>query len=66
MGLSRFFRRHQWDDERARELAAYIEIETGENIGKGMSPEEARAAAHRKLEPIRVHSPGRPRNSRSW
>ncbi|HEY1937261.1 MAG TPA: ABC transporter permease [Candidatus Angelobacter sp.] len=49
MGLSRFFRRQQWDDERARELAAYIEIETGENIGKGMSSEEARAAAHRKL-----------------
>jgi putative ABC transport system permease protein len=49
VGLSRFFRRQQWDDERARELAAYIEIETGENIGKGMSSEEARAAAHRKL-----------------
>ena len=49
MGFSRFFRRRRWDEERARELATYIEIETGENIGRGMSPEEARAAAHRKL-----------------
>jgi hypothetical protein len=49
MKLSRFFRRRQWDEERARELAAYLEIEIAENIARGMSAEEARAAAHRKL-----------------
>jgi len=49
MSLLRFFRRSQWDEERARELAAYLEIETAENVARGMSAEEARAAAHRKL-----------------
>ena len=49
MKFSRFFRRRQWDEERARELAAYLEIETAENVARGMSAEEARAAAHRKL-----------------
>ena len=45
----RFFRRRYWDEERARELEAYLEAETDENIARGMSPEEARCAAHRKL-----------------
>jgi predicted permease len=45
----RFFRRRYWDEERARELEAYLEAETDENIARGMSSEEARYAAHRKL-----------------
>src|SRR5690348_4021226 len=49
MGWSRFFRRRYWDRERRRELEAYIEIETGENIARGMSPDEAGYAARRKL-----------------
>lgn len=49
MGWSRFFRRGAWDDERARELQSHIEIETDENIARGMTPEEARYAAERKL-----------------
>jgi len=49
MSWMRFFRRRRWDEERARELEAYLEIETDENIARGMSPEEARYAAHRKL-----------------
>jgi predicted permease len=49
MSWTRFFRRRHWDEERARELEAYLEIETDENIARGMSPEEARYAAHRKL-----------------
>jgi len=49
MGWSRFFRRRYWDQERARELEAYLEMETDENIARGMSPEEARYAACRKL-----------------
>jgi predicted permease len=49
MSLTRFFRRKHWDEERARELDAYLDAETDENIARGMSPEEARYAAHRKL-----------------
>jgi putative ABC transport system permease protein len=49
MSWTRFFRRRYWDKERARELEAYLEIETDENIARGMSPEEARYAARRKL-----------------
>ena len=49
MSWSRFFRRRYWDEERAREIEAYLEIETAENIARGMTPEEARYAARRKL-----------------
>jgi putative ABC transport system permease protein len=49
MSLSRFFRRGRWDDERARELEAYLAEEIDDNIARGMPPDEAKAAAHRKL-----------------
>jgi len=49
MGWGRFFRRRHWDEERARELESYLEMETDENIARGMAPGEARAAACRKL-----------------
>src|SRR5689334_17969472 len=49
MSWSRFFRRKRWDRERAEELGAYLEIETEENMARGMSAEQARAAARRKL-----------------
>jgi putative ABC transport system permease protein len=49
MGWKRFFRRDTWDEERARELDAYLQIETDENVARGMSSEEARYAARRKL-----------------
>jgi hypothetical protein len=49
MGWGRFFRRKRWDAERARELEAYLEIEMDENLARGMNPEQARRAAHRKL-----------------
>ena len=49
MGWSRFFRRRVWDEERARELQTYLDIETDENIARGMPSEEARYAARRKL-----------------
>src|SRR5208337_3419311 len=49
MSWTRFFRRRYWDEERARELDAYLEIETDQNIARGMSPQEARYAARRKL-----------------
>lgn len=49
MGWSRLFRRAQWDRERARELDAHLQIEIEENVARGLSPEEARYAARRKL-----------------
>jgi predicted permease len=45
----RFFRRAKWDEERARELEAHLQIEAEENIARGMAPEEASYAAKRKL-----------------
>ncbi len=49
MGFFRFLRRRRWDDERARELEGYLTEETADNIARGMTPADARAAAHRKL-----------------
>src|SRR5947209_5289727 len=49
MSFTRFFRRSQWDDERRRELAAHLAIETDDNVARGMPLDEARFAAARKL-----------------
>ncbi|MPY89105.1 MAG: hypothetical protein GEU99_14405 [Luteitalea sp.] len=49
MGLSRFFRRARWDRERANELEDYLAHEIDDNITRGMTPDEARRAARRKL-----------------
>ncbi len=49
MAFARFFRRSEWDDERRRELAAHIAIETDDNVARGMPRDEARVAAERKL-----------------
>ena len=49
MSWARFWRRNDWDDERARELEAHLAIETDENIARGMSPRDARDAARRRL-----------------
>jgi predicted permease len=45
----RFVRRRRWDEERARELQAYLDHEVDDNIARGMTPIEARRAAHVKL-----------------
>jgi putative ABC transport system permease protein len=49
MGVFRFFRRSQWDQERAREVEDYLARERDDNIARGMTPDEARHAAKRKL-----------------
>ncbi len=49
MSWKRFFRREKWDEERARELQAHLQIEADENVSRGMLPDEARFAANRKL-----------------
>jgi predicted permease len=49
MGWLRFFRRSRWDAERAREIQAYLDIETDDNIARGIPPIEARNAARRRF-----------------
>src|SRR5262249_15328745 len=47
--IRRFLRRAQWDRERSEELEAYLQIETDDNVARGLPHDEARAAALRKL-----------------
>jgi len=55
MSWRRFFRRASLDRDRAAELRSYLEIETDENLARGMSPDAARRAAHLKLgNPVRI------------
>src|SRR2546428_7980652 len=49
VSLKRFFFRSRWDDERARELEAHLGIERDDNLARGMTAEDARLAAQRKL-----------------
>jgi hypothetical protein len=49
MGWRHLFRRAERVAESAEELQFYLDAETEDNIARGMSPEEARAAARRKL-----------------
>lgn len=49
MAWSRYLKRGWWDEERSREIQSYLEIETEENLSKGMSPDEAQSAAYRKF-----------------
>ena len=49
MSFKRFFQRRSRRQESALELEAYLQKETEENIERGMSPADARRAAHLKL-----------------
>src|SRR5262249_10316705 len=49
MRWSRFLRRRHWDEERARGIEAYVELETDENIARGMTAQVARSVALRKF-----------------
>jgi predicted permease len=49
MGWMKFLRRARWDAERAKEIEGYLEIETADNIARGMSPADAASEAHRKF-----------------
>ena len=49
MALAKFLRRGRWDEERARELEAHLTIEIDANLARGMTPQEARDAARRRL-----------------
>ncbi|MBZ5728086.1 MAG: permease prefix domain 1-containing protein [Acidobacteriia bacterium] len=49
MGAMRFLRRAKWDRERLAEIESYVQMETDDNIARGMPHGEARAAALRKF-----------------
>jgi predicted permease len=49
MGWSRFFRRAEWDKERAKELESHLAHERDHYLACGLLPDDARRAAHRKL-----------------
>ncbi|HEY2435237.1 MAG TPA: ABC transporter permease [Vicinamibacterales bacterium] len=49
MRILRALHRRYWDDERRGELDAYLAEETADNLARGMTPDAARTAAHRKL-----------------
>ena len=67
MSWRRFVKRRWWDEERAREIAAYLETETAGNIARGMQPAEAAAAAHRKFgNPALVREEIHRMNSLGW
>jgi putative ABC transport system permease protein len=49
MSWRRFFRRARWDEERQAELRAHLDFEIDEGLARGLSMDEARTAAYRKL-----------------
>jgi hypothetical protein len=50
-----FFSRKRADLDHAREFQAHLELEVDDNIARGMSPEDARRAAHIKFgNPARI------------
>ena len=49
MNWRRFFQREVADAEQREELELYVELTAEEYVERGMDPEEARAAARRKL-----------------
>jgi MacB-like periplasmic core domain len=49
MSIRRFFRRKHWDRDRLQEIESYVQIETDENVARGMKYEDALAAARRKF-----------------
>ncbi len=49
MSVWRYFRRARWDRERLQEIESYIQIETDENVARGMRYDDAVATARRKF-----------------
>ena len=49
MSWRRFFNRARRDADHAQEFESFIEIETAENVARGMTEEEARRAARQKF-----------------
>ncbi len=67
MSVLRFLKRRWWDAEREREIASYVEIETAENIARGMTPADAAAAARRRFgNPLLVREKIYEMNTVGW
>ena len=67
MRLMRFWRRNRRDDELGDELEAYVAHETAERMRDGLSADEARQAALRKLgNTTRVRETVYEANSLGW
>jgi len=49
MSLRRFFHRTRRDADHAQEFESFVEMETAENVARGMTEEEARRAARMKF-----------------
>jgi predicted permease len=49
MSFLRYLRRAKWDRDRHEEIESYVQVETDENIARGLPAHEARQAALRKL-----------------
>lgn len=49
MRWTRYLHRDRWQRERAAEIDAYLDLETDDNLARGMTPTEARQAALRKF-----------------
>jgi putative ABC transport system permease protein len=65
--LRRFLRRAQWDAERARELESYLAEAIDDNLARGMTPDDARTAAYRKLgNPTLIREEIYTMNSLGW
>src|SRR5262249_38662418 len=63
----RFWKRSWWDQERTREIESYLEIETAENVARGLSPKDASAIARRKFgNPIWVREEIYHMNTVGW
>jgi hypothetical protein len=67
MNWRSFFRRTQREVESARDIQFYLDTETDDNIARGMKPDEARAAAHRKFgNPTLIHEEIRRMNTTAF
>ena len=47
--MLRFFRRRRWDEERAREMQAHIDLYADDLTGRGWTPEAAEREARRRF-----------------
>ena len=67
MGWRKYLRRNAWHAERSREIASYIEIETADNIARGMAHDDAAAAAWRTFgNPVEIREEIYQMNTVSW
>jgi hypothetical protein len=63
----KFLKRARGDAERSKEIEGFLEIETAENIARGMSAADAASAANRKFgNPTSIREEIYRMNTVSW